>query len=180
MLKTQTLRLPGRDASEPFSLTELPALVADRYARRALESIGEPPDGGVVALALKHSAQLLQSGERALDMLQPFVQASRQLHDWRNVMTVQQAALALHVGFLVGRQQVDIPVGLQAAGILKGGAGVGVHFCSPHIACVLHSGRATYRELETYYSTEDVYNIVELLNVEAVRDWHAKQKGTQT
>lgn len=178
MLKTTTLTLPGRDYTEPLTLTELPALVADRYARTALSAIGERPDGGVVALALQHLPAVMALGEQALSLLQPFVQASRPVRGWQNVLAVQQAALALHVSFLVGRPVLDLPVDFTAACIKQhGGDDLLVHFCSPHISTVLHSGRATYRELETVLSTEDTFNLVELLNVEAVRDWRAHQNA---
>lgn len=175
MLKTVTLDLPGRDANDPITLTELPALVADRYARKALAAIGAPLDGGVVALAMEHLPEVLKLAGPGLDLIAPFVVASRPVHSWSNLLAVQQAALALHAGFLVGRQQLQVPVTMQAENITRGGADLCVHFCSPPLASVLHSGRASYRELETVLSTEDVYNLVELLNVEAIREWRALQ-----
>lgn len=189
MLKTATILLTGRDAGTLVVLTELPALVADRHARAALAAVGAPLDGGVVALALKHEQAILQHPELAMDLLQPFVQMqamqssptapsapSAPLRDWRNVLALQRAALALHVSFLVGRAHLEIPTGLQAESLKAGAHDVAVNFCSPHIATVLHSGRATYRELETVLSTEDVFNLVELANVEAIRDWRAQQQ----
>lgn len=177
MLKTTTLHLSGRDAAEPFTLTELPSLVADRYARTALAAIGAPIDGGVVSLALEHLPAILHRGTDAVALLEPFVQASRPVREWTNVLAVQQAALALHAGFLVGRPRLEIPVGLQAEHIKNAAQDLSVHFCSAPLATVLHSGRATYRELETVLSTEDVFNLVELLNVEAVREWRAHQSA---
>ncbi len=193
MLKTQTLHLPGPDGfkpapadapsgyrpePDPITLTELPALVADRAARAALAAVGAPLDGGVVSLALQHMPAVLKLAGPGLDLIAPFVQASRPVRHWSNLLTVQQAAMALHVGFLVGRPSVDIPVTMQAESIKRGTADIAVNFCSPPLAAVLHSGRASYRELETVLSTEDVYNLVELLNVEAVRDWRALQQTT--
>ena len=67
---------------------------------------------------------------------------------------------------------------MMAEHIRRPGSDLAVNFCSPPLATVLHSGRASYRELETALSTEDVYNLVELLNVEAVRDWRAAQQTT--
>lgn len=184
MLKTATISLTGRDAGTPVVLTELPALIADRHARAALAAVGAPLDGGIVALALKHEQAILQHPKQAMDLLQPFVQMqsaqSAPLRDWRNVLALQRAALALHVSFLVGRPQLEIPTGLQAESLKAGGHDVAVNFCSPHIATVLHSGRATYRELETVLSTEDVFNLVELANVEAIRDWRAQQQTAPT
>lgn len=174
MLKHSTIQLSGRDRGVAVTLTELPALVADRHARAALAAIGAPVDGGVVSLALQHVKTVLKSPDTAL-LLQPFVQADVTPRDWLNILALQQAALALHVGFLVGRPQLEIPVGLRVEASRNGAADLGVHFCSPHIATVLHSGRATYRELETVLSTEDVFNLVELTNVEAIRDWRAAQ-----
>lgn len=174
MLKTTTLQLPGRDA-DPITLTELPALVADRLARDVLRTIGAPLDGGVVSLAFEHADSLRTLREDAVDLLEPFVQASRPVRQWRNVLAVQQAALALHAGFLIGRPRVEAPITMLAQGIQHGDPDLTVHFCSPHIAAVLHSGRATYRELETVLSTEDVYNLVELLNVESIREWRMQQ-----
>lgn len=184
MLKSQHLQLSGRDApgplTDPLVITELPALVADRYARAALNAIGAPLDGGVVSLAMRYLPELLRDADRAMALLEPFVQASRPVKDWRNVLALQQTALALHVSFLLGRPQLEIPVRLQAASITHPGGDVRVHFCSSHIATVLHSGRATYRELETVLSTEDVFNLVELANVESIRDWHAHQSTNRT
>lgn len=179
MLKSTTVHLPGRDAGDPITLTELPALVADRHARDALRALGVNPDGGVVALALEHLEDVLRRPEQAMQLLQPFVEASRPPRSWNNVMAVQRAALALHVGFLVGRPQLDVPVALRVANIRAGAGDVGVSFCSPTLAAVLHSGRATYRELETVLSTEDAFNLAELANVEAIRDWQASQAHTQ-
>lgn len=180
MLKHTTVHLSGRDQGLPVILTELPALVADRHARTALTAIGAPLDGGIVALALQHEQAILAEPEQAMALLQPFVctQADREVKDWRNVMALQRAALALHVSFLVGRPHLDIPLGLQAESIKSGMGDLAVHFCSPHIATVLHSGRATYRELETVLSTEDVFNLVELANVDAIREWRAHQQTT--
>lgn len=180
MLKSATLQFPGRDSAAPVTLTELPALEADRYARAALAAIGAPVHGGVVSLALEHVPALLKDGPRAVSLLEPFVRSSRPVAGWQNVLAAQQAALALHVGFLVGRPTVEIPVAMRADSIRRGGADDAVHFCSPHIAAVLHSGRATYRELETVLSTEDVFNLVELANVEAIREWRATQTGKHT
>lgn len=189
MIKTTTLNLPGRDAyrltgepdsprvPDPLTLTELPALVADRYARTALQALGVPTDGGVISLALEHLPAVMRLGREAITLLEPFVQASRPVREWSNVLAVQQAALVLHAGFLVGRPRLEIPVAMQADSIRQSTGDLSVHFCSPHIATVLHSGRATYRELETVLSTEDVFNLVELLNVEAVRDWRAHQNA---
>lgn len=176
MLKTSQLHLTGRDSDVPLIITELPALVADRHARAALAAIGAPLHGGVVSLALEHQTALLGRPDAAT-LLQPFVQTSHALLDWRNVMAVQQAALALHAGFLVGRPQIEIPVAMKSDAILRAGQDdQGVHWCSPHIATVIQSGHASYRELETVLSTEDVFNIVELVNVQSIREWRAHQQ----
>lgn len=174
MLKTLTVALPG-SPGELIRITELPALVADRYARTALAAADLPTDGGVVSLALTHMPAILALGESAIPLLEPFVQADRSVRGWRDVLALQQAALMLHVGFLINRPRVDIPVTMLAEAALRGPSDVAVHFCSPAIATVLHSGRATYRELETVLSTEDAYNLAELVNVEAIREWHAHQ-----
>lgn len=175
MLKSKTLQL-----TRPITITELPALIADRYARAALAELDVPLDGGIVALTFEHGARLKAAGERGLELLAPFVQADAQPSHWREVIAVQQAALLLHAGFMVGRKQIDVPVAMTAEGIKQGAGEDGVHFCSPGIAAVLHSGRATYRELETVLSTEDVYNLTELLNVESIREWRAHQSTRQT
>lgn len=175
MLKTQTLQLSGPDADEPLVITELPALVADRAARAALEAVGAPLEGGIVSLAMEYMPAVLKLGGPGLDLIAPFVQASRPVRHWSNLLKVQQAAMALHTGFLVGRPRLEIPVTMQAENIKRSANDLAVQFCSPSIAAVLHSGRASYRELETVLSTEDVFNLVELLNVEAVREWRALQ-----
>lgn len=175
MLKSIPITLPGRDAETPLTLTELPALVADRHARTALAAIDAPQDGGIVALAFTHVKDVLALGDRGQALLEPFVQASRPVRSWRNVLALQQAALALHVGFLVNRPRIELPVLMQAEAIGRGAGELAVHFCSPALATVLHSGRATYRELETVLSTEDAYNLAELVNVEAIREWRAYQ-----
>ena len=187
MLKTTRVELTGRDAGRPVELTELPALVADRCARATLAAIGEPLEGGVVALAMKHTDAIRQLGERGMLLLLPFVDGrlphgerldvAQHLRDWRNVARLQQAALLLHVGFLLGRETVELPVAMQIAAIKTGAVETRAAFCSPHIAAVLHSQRATYRELETVLSTEDVFNLVELVNVEAIHTWRASQQA---
>lgn len=178
MLKSITLNLAGPDGDEPLTLTELPALLADRAARAALAAVGAPLDGGVISLAMEQMPAVLKLAGPGLDLIAPFVQASRPVRHWSNLLTVQQAALALHAGFLVGRPKVEIPVTMMAEHIQRPGSDLAVNFCSPPLATVLHSGRASYRELETVLSTEDVYNLVELLNVEAVREWRALQQTT--
>lgn len=177
MLKSQTFTLGGKDAGTKVTLIELPALVADRHARAALRAIGEDLEGGVVALALKHVKAVRALGESSLALLQPFVQGVdlSTLHDWQSVERLQQAALYLHIQFLMGRESVDIPVTLQAQALLSPAADIRASFCSPHIAAVLHSHLATYVELETVLSTEDVFNLVELVNVEAIREWRINQ-----
>lgn len=174
MLKQTTLELAGRDTGNVCKLTELPALVADRLARAILRQIGADLDGGVVALALRHINEVRALGEPGLRMLQQFVVTDEPApREWRNIERIQQAALALHVGFIVDRAPLDIPVSMRADQILHATPDTQVTFCSPHIAAVLDAGKATYREMETVLSTEDAYNIVEILNVRAVHDWHA-------
>lgn len=179
MLKTQLITLGGKDDGRSVLLIERPALVADRIAREILRSIDADPDGGIVALALQHLPAVRALGDTGLKQLQRFVHLESPYapKDWRNVEKLQQAALALHVGFIVGRPQVDIPVTMRAESILDGGPDVSVTFCSPLLASVLDSDKATYVELETVLSTEDAYNIAEILNVRAVRDWHASQQS---
>jgi hypothetical protein len=185
MLKSTRVELTGKDAGRVIELTELPALIADRCARAALTAIGAPIEGGVVTLALKHTDDVRKLGEKGALLLQPFVDGvlasgerldvARDLRDWRNISRLQQSALLLHVGFMFGRETVDIPVAMQAAAIVSGNADTRAAFCSPHIAAVLHSKQATYRELETVLSTEDVFNLVELVNVESIHAWRAQQ-----
>lgn len=189
MLKTARIELGGRDAGRMIELTELPALVADRCARAALAAIGEPLEGGVVALAMKHTAALRALGQQGSLLLLPFVDGTlasgerldvvHHLRDWRSIERLQQAALLLHVGFLLGRETVEIPITMQIAAIKAGSGDVRAAFCAPHIAAVLHSKQATYRELETVLSTEDVFNLVELVNVEAIHAWRASQQAHQ-
>lgn len=183
MLKTQTLQLDGRDAGGVVTLTELPALVADRLARAALVEIDADPNGGLISLALKHLQDVRKLGERGMHLLLPFVDAGvpirKAVKDWKNVDKVIQAALLLHVGFLVGREVIAAPVTMRAEQLLASVPDVHVTFCSPFIAAVLESRHATYRELETVLSTEDAYNIVEILNVRAIHDWHAHQQDKQ-
>lgn len=187
MLKTQRVTLAGGDAGRVIELTERPALVADRAARAALRAAGAPLGGGVVSLALHHLDAVRKLGEASIALLQPFIDGvlpsgvpldmARDLHDWRNVNRLQQAALLLHVGFLIGREVLEVPVAMQAAAITSGLGETRALFCSPHLATVLHSQLATYRELETVLSTEDVFNLLEIVNVEAIRDWrHAQTK----
>lgn len=186
MLKTRLVELAGKDAGKLLQLTELSALVADRVARAALVAIDAEPSGGVVALAMQHLAAVRALGERGVALLLPFVVAhtvaadgalstcnlATAVRDWRNIERLQNAALLLHVDFLIGRTALEIPVKLQAEMILAGATDISVTFCSPQIAAVLNSDKASYRELETVLSTEDVYNLVELLNVAALREYH--------
>ncbi len=171
MLKSITVPLTGADAGTVITLIELPALVADRTARIALAAIGVEPDGGLVDLALVHLEAVRKLGHRGIELLQPFLGDAQDipLKDWRSVRTLQNAALMLHVGFLAGRPALDIPVRIQAAMLTRGLDTPQASFCSSQIAAVLLSGKASYRELETVLSTEDVFNIVELLNIQALR-----------
>ena len=188
MLKHRVIELSGRDAGTRVRLSELPALIADAHAREILKQLGEEPDGGISALAFKFSREAVKLGA---ETLLPFVEGAiveadrshsldirRDIRDWRNVERLQNAALLLHVDFLVGREVLEIPVTFQAQNILAGTSNVSATFCSPQIAAVLSDRMATYRELETVLSTEDVFNLCEILNVSAIRDWHAQQANT--
>lgn len=182
MLKSKLIELAGKDEGRSVLLREQPALIADGCARSALRRIGADPDGGIVALALRHLSEVRSLGDEGLRLLQRFVNVDNGSlafvpKDWRNIEKIQQAALALHVGFIVDRELIDIPVAMRAEQILDSVPDVRATFCSPHIAAVLESGKATYRELETVLSTEDCFNIVEILNVRAVHDWHAAQQS---
>lgn len=191
MLKTYTLNLTGRDKGLALRLTELPALVADRRARAVLRAIDEPADGGIIALAYKHLKQVRDRGEDGLRLLNAFVDARRAdtgeavdlgaapslVRDWRNIEKIQQQALYLHTGFILARESVDAPVAMVGEQILHGAPEVRVTFCSPLLAAVLESKLATYHELETVLGTEDVYNLQEINNVRAIRNWHESQKA---
>jgi len=186
MLKHRTITLAGRDEGVRVRLTELPAMLADAHARMILKQLDEEQDGGLAALAFKHSRDALRLG---VDTLMPFVEGSvlddahrshsldvrRDIKDWRNVERLQNAALLLHVDFMLGRESLEVPVTFQAQNILAGGSELRATFCSPQIAAVLESGKATYRELETVLSTEDVFNLVEIINISALREWRAQQ-----
>jgi len=189
MLKTYTFKLTGRDAGKALRLTELPALRADRAARAALRAIGEPEDGGVIALALKHLQQVRARGDAGLRLLNAFVDAHTAdgapvdlaesrgfIRDWHNIEKIQQQALYLHAGFILERTPLDIPVAMTAEQLLHGAPDVRVTFCSPMLAAVLESKLATYHELETVLSTEDAFNLQEINNVRAIRNWHESQK----
>lgn len=190
MLKTRTIDLAGRDAGTSLVLGELPALVADRHARAAIKRVDGEPSGGIVALALREQAAVLALGEEGSQLLMPFVRilapqgfALSDLKDWRNIARLQQSALLLHVDFMFDRELLEVPVTLKAEQIMSGSADMQASFCSPFIAAVLQSDKATYVELETVLSTEDAHNLVELLNVDAIREWQAAQtpripKGT--
>lgn len=191
MLKTYTLQLTGRDAHAALMLTELPAMVADRRARAALRAVSEAEDGGIITLAYKHQAKVRALGEAGLLLLNAFVDARLPdgaaldladargvIKDWRNIEKIQQQALYLHTGFILERESVDIPVAMVGDQILHGSSDARVTFCSPLLAAVLESRLATYRELETVYSTEDVFNLQEINNVRAIRNWHEQKAAT--
>jgi hypothetical protein len=185
MLKSRTITLSGRDEGRQIILTELAALTADRHARTALRRIDADLNGGIVAVAMRDQKKIAALGDEGSDLLLPFVSARdavtfqpldwRTLRDWRNVSRLQQTALLLHVDFLIGREVIEAPVTMRAEQIMSGSDDVAVSFCSPSIAAVLQSGKATYAELESIISTEDAFNIVELLNVEAIREWQNMQ-----
>jgi hypothetical protein len=174
VLKTLALTLPGRDSAYTPVLTELPALIADRHARTALKIVGADPTEGVVGLALKHLSAIRALGHDGVALLNPFVSGVdwERLRDWRSVQLIHNAALGLHVAFLADRQPIEIPVRMQAQAIQRGSLDLAVSFCTPVIAHVLSSRYASYRELETMLSTEDAYNIVEMLNVDALHQFH--------
>ena len=188
MLKTRIIELAGRDEGRQLLLTELPALTADRFARAALRRVKAPQEGGIMALAMFKQKEVLALGDEGQTLLAPFLQvvtaygeplALNDLKDWRNIARLQQAALLLHVDFLVGRDRLDSPVTMRAEQIMSGVNDVAATFCSPMLAAVLQSGKASYVELETVLSTEDAYNIVEILNVDAIREWQAAQNANK-
>lgn len=179
MLKEQNIILAGHDEGKEVTIRELPALVADRYSREILRNLEVPPTGGVVALAMEHSAAALALLDRPLlkfvDCLDGFDKL-KDIRDWRNYERLQLAALALHASFLIGRDAPQLPVTMLAELLMKGKTDVHVSFCSAPIAAVLESRYATYRELETDLSTEDVFNLCEVININAIRDWHATKR----
>jgi hypothetical protein len=186
MLKSQTFTLSGRDAGKHLTLRELPALTADRHARAILTMCELPEDGGVVALTFRYLQEVRKHlGQNALQMLMCFVDASIDgrpldlscdIRDYRNVTRIQDAALTLHALFITSRHPVDMPVSMQVESMRAADA-ARVSFCSPFIAAVLESKRASYVELETVLSTEDAFNLAELLNVNAIRDWQANKRA---
>ncbi len=181
MLKTQTLLLTGRDEGVAVKLRELPALVADQHARAILRACDLPEDGGVVALTFKYLAEVRKTlGEAALAALDVFVDVSyvddARARDYRTPRRLQDASLMLCAGFIALREPVVMPVAMQAETI-KAGTDARVTFCSPFLAAVLDSGKASYVELETVLGTEDAYNLAEILNVSAIRDWRAAQRN---
>lgn len=185
MLKTQTLELTGRDTGQSLIIEELPALVADRLARRLLERADCDPDGGIVALAFRDLATVRKSlGDRAPQAFEPFIRirekSYHRLTDWHNVQRIQNAALALHAGFAVDRTTVEIPVRMQAAMITHGAASARVQFCSPFIAAVINSQLASYVELETVLSTEDAFNLSEIVTINALRDFTQAERDATT
>lgn len=184
MLKSTDFHLQGRDEGLVITLTELPALVADRYARAALKAIDADPDSGVAGLAFQHYAEVAKLPDAHAYLL-PFVRGTvagapfdldTHLKGWRNIDRLEQAALMLHVAFLTDREPLDIPVAMQGAALMAGGSDLRVTFCSPAIAAVLNSRHADYVQLETVLSTEDVYNLTECINVEAAREYAARKR----
>jgi hypothetical protein len=190
MLKSRDFDLTGKDAGTRVTLTELPALCADRLARTLLRAADAPPDGGVVSLAYQHLRAVRKLGDSASGELMHFVRGTvdglpldprRHLRDWRNIERLQNMALLLHVDFMVGREQMEIPVRMQAASILAGGDATRVTYCSPAISAVINSRYATYVELETVLGTEDAYNLAESINADSLREWLASQsKGARS
>lgn len=190
MLKHRTITLAGRDDGLKVRLTELPAMLADGHARAILRQLGEEQDGGIAGLAFKFTREALKLGA---DTLLPFVEGAviddahrshsldlrRDIKDWRNVERLQNAALLLHVDFMIGREPLEVPVTFQAQQIMAGSGTLRATFCSPQIAAVLDARIATYREIETVLSTEDVFNLVEIINIAALREWQAHQQANQ-
>jgi hypothetical protein len=197
MLKTRDYELSGKDGGLPIRLLELPALCADRAARRILADIDEDIDGGVVSLAYQHLRAARALGENTSIALMEFVRGDvldvaggkpiytldvkRHVRDWRNVERLQNMALLLHVDFMVGRKQMELPVRMQAASILAD-TGARVTYCSPALSGVINSKYASYVELETVLGTEDVFNLAESINADSLREWmnsqtaHARSK----
>ncbi len=190
MLKTRDYTLAGKDGGLPIRLTELPALCADRIARRLLSDADADLDGGIVALAYQQLRAVRALGENASIALMGFVRGDvldtpggapiyplnvkRHIRDWRNVERLQNMALLLHVDFMVGRKQMELPVRMQAASLLAD-SGQRVAYCSPAISAVINSRYATYVELETVLGTEDVFNLAESINADSLREWMQAQ-----
>jgi hypothetical protein len=153
----------------PWPLTELPALQADTLARRILARHGLDPDGGVVELVLAHVGHVpdLRSDPELCAFAPGFDWDS--LPGFVDVWRVQDAALLLHAGFAAFRTPLQVPVALQARSIMAGDR-VAPSFCSPTIAAIMSRGLASYADLDSVLSTEDVYNLAELLTAEAIND----------
>jgi hypothetical protein len=188
MLKQRDFELTGRDKGLVVRLTECPALVADRLARRLLRDADADPDGGVIALAYRHLRDVRKIGENASIALMGFINGQaigdsgelspldpRKLRDWRNIERLQNIALLLHVDFMVGREAVEIPVRMQAASLLAGSDAARVTYCSPALSAVINSRYASYVELETVLGTEDVFNLAESINIDSLREWMQAQ-----
>jgi hypothetical protein len=179
MLKTTTIQLGGKDAGASIVIRELPALVADRHALAALDAIGVEERTGVVGLTFSHLRKVRALGPSSNDFLQPFVDVvdGPAIRDWRNIARVQEGALMLHAAFIIKRPKLPVPVAYIAESLMHGGDDddVAVSFCSPMLAGVIDSNLALYRALETELSTEDCFNMAEILNVRALREWRAYQ-----
>lgn len=186
MLKTIDIVLTGRDSGRVVTLTELPALRADAWARAALRALDEDPDDGIIGLALEHSDRA-QKDEAARTAARALIRARigtrpldlATLQDWRSIFTLQDAVMLLHAGFVVSRKPTELPITFQA--IAMGDPDdLRPSFCSPLLATVLQSGRASYHELDTALSTEDAFNLVELINLDAYYRWRAAQDQKTT
>ncbi|GJH28162.1 hypothetical protein [Caballeronia novacaledonica] len=192
MLKEIDVELHGRDAGSVVRLRELPAMVADRHARTALAAIDEDVSGGVIDLAMRCVQTVRKLGPRGLDLLMPFVKGDllgadaepiaplnvrKHIRDWRNVQVLQDAALLLHAGFVVGRAGLDVPIKLQAQIALAGGSDIEIKFCAPTIAAAIDAGMCSYVEANTIVGTEAIYDMLEILNVRALREFADAQRA---
>lgn len=157
------------------TVCELPALQADTLARRVLKRHGFDPDGGVLSLTFDAlDVPEVRADPDLLHFMPAFDFAA--LPSFQAVWELQTSVLLMYSAFILERPPLEWPVRMQADAILRPDA-LRVSFCSPPLALVLSRRLATYAELSRDLSTEAVYNLAELLSVEAINDYVNRNHG---
>ena len=154
----------SRDNGKVFVLTEMPAARSEKWAMRALLALQragvEIPDdavqngmAGIAGVGIDALGRL--SFHEVEYLLDEMFECIEDPHP------ASQGGARIASGFFAGRQSVEIDAGETKRGMIEY---VNV---SRAIGAVVSSGMATLRDLDEAYGLEDVYDMLEIISVDA-------------
>ncbi len=194
--KTVIIEFACRDKGKKFKLTEMSAFKAEKWASRIFEALSkikiEIPDEvkgasmaalATVGLRVLNSINFIDS-EPLLDEMLSCVQfipenegprdlLEDDINDMITLTYLRSELFNLHTGFFISRRRIELPsVGGRGSGDLA------EYFNIPQtIGAVITSGKATLYELDSIYGVEDLYDLLEVLIVNAHNEQIASNRN---